>query len=379
MTGVQTCALPISRAVTLALARDAASQKEASTYPLLRRADVHGEAGIWEIELDAPLHGWLYWYLIDGAHEGFDAAARVLDPYARAALGREGPGIVLDPAWVGRGDRSFATPAWQDLVIAEAHVRDLACHAPVDATPAERRGFTGLRKWVESDDFHLHRLGVNCVELQPVHEFDDVSPAEYHWGYMTNNFLAPESSYALAPAGASGVREMQELVAAFHRRGMAVLLDVVFNHVGVPAHLLRLDRLYYFEQDAAGALTNWSGAIAGLLLIVCGGLVQAALPGFNSQGFALIPLPLTLQVPALLLTALVCGARSAMLAGVAYISLGLFQLPVFQAGGGLGYVLDPGFGYIAGFLPAAWLSGRLARQPGMDNLLSLTEIGRAHV
>ena len=119
------------------------------------------------------------------------------------------------------------------------------------------------------------------------------------------------------------------------------------------------------------ALTNWSGAIAGLLLIVCGGLVQAALPGFDSKGFALIPLPMTLQVPALLLTALVCGPRSAMLAGVAYISLGLFQLPVFQAGGGLGYVLDPGFGYIAGFLPAAWLSGRLARQPGMDNLLSL--------
>lgn len=120
------------------------------------------------------------------------------------------------------------------------------------------------------------------------------------------------------------------------------------------------------------ALTNWSGAVAGLLLIVCGGLVQAALPGYGSGGFTVIPLPITLQVPALLLTALVCGARSAMLAGVAYISLGLFQLPVFQAGGGLSYLQDPGFGYIAGFLPAAWLSGRLARQPGMDNLLSLT-------
>ena len=156
------------------------------------------------MELDASLHGWLYWYLVDGVHEGFDPAAPVLDPYARAALGREGPGLVLDAVWVGRGDRSFATPAWQDLVIAEAHVRDLVCHAPIDASPQERLGFTGLRKWVESDDFHLHRLGVNCVELQPVHEFDDVSPAEYHWGYMTNNFLAPESSYALAPAGEIG-------------------------------------------------------------------------------------------------------------------------------------------------------------------------------
>lgn len=125
------------------------------------------------------------------------------------------------------------------------------------------------------------------------------------------------------------------------------------------------------DRPVVRALTNWSGAVAGLLLIVCGGLVQAALPGYGSGGFTVIPLPITLQVPALLLTALVCGARSAMLAGVAYISLGLFQLPVFQAGGGLSYLQDPGFGYIAGFLPAAWLSGRLARQPGMDNLLSL--------
>ena len=118
---------------------------------------------------------------------------------------------------------------------------------------------TGLRAWVESPDFHLAQLGVNCVELQPLHEFDDAGPDEYHWGYMTNNYFAPESSYALAPAEASGVRELQDLVTAFHRRGMAVVVDVVFNHVGVPAHLLRVDRLYYFEQDAAGALTNWSG------------------------------------------------------------------------------------------------------------------------
>src|SRR5690606_11025394 len=114
--------------------------------------------------------------------------------------------------------------------------------APIPASEAERRGFTGLRKWVESPDFQLHHLGANCVELQPVHEFDDVG-GEYHWGYMTNNFFAPESSYALDPAKASGVRELQELVAAFHRRGMAVVLDVVFIHVGVPAHLMFVDKL----------------------------------------------------------------------------------------------------------------------------------------
>ena len=120
------------------------------------------------------------------------------------------------------------------------------------------------------------------------------------------------------------------------------------------------------------ALANWSGAIAGLLLILTGGLIQAALPSVGPAGLSVFPLPITLQVPALLLTALVCGPRSAMLAGVAYLSLGLIELPVFHGGGGVAYLLDPGFGYLAGFLPAAWVSGRLARQPGMDQLLNLT-------
>lgn len=120
------------------------------------------------------------------------------------------------------------------------------------------------------------------------------------------------------------------------------------------------------------ALATWSGAVAGLLLIIIGGLIQAAVPAPGQGGsLELIPLPITLQVPALLLTALVCGPRGAMLAAVSYLSLGLFQLPVFHGGGGTAYLLDPGFGYLAGFLPAAWVTGRLARQPGMDDPLSL--------
>jgi biotin transport system substrate-specific component len=120
------------------------------------------------------------------------------------------------------------------------------------------------------------------------------------------------------------------------------------------------------------ALATWSGAIAGLLLILVGGLIQAAAPLPAAEGsWSLAILPITLQVPALLLTALVCGPRSGMLAAVAYLSLGLFQLPVFHGGGGAAYLLDPGFGYLAGFVPAAWLTGKLARQPGMDDLLSL--------
>ncbi len=121
------------------------------------------------------------------------------------------------------------------------------------------------------------------------------------------------------------------------------------------------------------ALANLSGAIAGLLLILVGGLVPASLPMWDpANGWALKPLMITLQVPALLLTALVCGHRPAILAGVAYLSLGLFQLPVFHEGGGVSYLLDPGFGYLAGFVPAAWLTGKLGRQQGLDDPLSLS-------
>lgn len=256
---------PRAHAVTLYLSREAEvdTRADAQHFALTRRRDHDGASGVWEIALDRNLHGWFYWYQIDGVREGpmngFNPQMRVLDPYALAAMGREGPGMIVDPAWMGRHDRAFKTPAWHDLVIVEAHVRDLAAHAPLAATPEERRGFTGLRRWVESEDFYLHHLGVNCVELQPLHEFDNRTPDEYHWGYMTNNFFAPESSYALEPERASGVKELQALVAAFHRRGMAVVLDVVFNHVGEPAHLMFVDRLYYFEQDALGNLTNWSG------------------------------------------------------------------------------------------------------------------------
>jgi biotin transport system substrate-specific component len=120
------------------------------------------------------------------------------------------------------------------------------------------------------------------------------------------------------------------------------------------------------------ALATWSGAIAGLFLILVGGLVSAAVPFPEAAGWTLRPLGVTLQVPALLLTALVGGHRTALLAAVAYLSMGLFQMPVFHEGGGMGYLLDPGFGYLAGFLPAAWLSGKLARQSGMDGPLPLT-------
>lgn len=230
----------------------------------MRRDDAEGSAhgAVWQLARPSNLHGWFYWYHIDGSKDEFglfDPQQKILDPYALAALSREGPGIVVDRERIQRRADNFKTPAWQDLIICEAHVRDLAALAPIEATEEERRGFAGLKKWVDAPASYLSRLGVNCVELQPIQEFDNEEKEDYHWGYMTNSYFAPESSYAQEPQKLSGIGELQDLVEAFHRRGIAVVLDVVYNHVGVPGHLMFIDKLYYFTVDAGGELSNWSG------------------------------------------------------------------------------------------------------------------------
>ncbi len=232
-----------------------------STSLQLRRL----EDGVWEAHQPADLHGWYYYYKVDSRSRGhsahFNKDFRVLDPYALAAVGPSGPGIVWDLRRIKAPAPRFDPPPWHDLVILEAHVRDLISRTPMELDDEERRGFTGLTKWLDAQGgCYLKSLSVNAVELQPVQEFgDNYNKDPYHWGYMTTNFFAPESSYAQVPECGSQIEELQELVAAFHRHKIAVLLDVVYNHVGEPNHLLHIDKAYYFRLEDAGNLTNWSG------------------------------------------------------------------------------------------------------------------------
>lgn len=253
---------PRAKTVRVAISPQPDAPGGPHVYELDKRLEDGEWRGVWEARLDQNLHGWFYWYQVSGPQNpfgNFHPNQRILDPYALAAVGRAGPGIILDQAWVGQGDRTFRTPAWQDLVVAEAHVRDLIARAPMEMSAEERRGFAGLKKWVESPDFYLKRLGVNAVELQPVQEHDNATPDEYQWGYMTTNWFAPASAFGTAPERGTQVKEFQELVAAFHRQGMAVILDVVYNHAGEPAHLMFIDKLYHFELGDDGSLSNWSG------------------------------------------------------------------------------------------------------------------------
>ena len=99
-------------------------------------------------------------------------------------------------------------------------------------------------------------------------------------------------------------------------------------------------------------------------------------------------LGVTFQVGAVLLTGCLGGKTAAATAQIAYLVLGLllfqfFGLPIFAQGGGLDYVHEPTFGYLVGFIPAAWICGYLAFQetPKLERLAfsSLSGLGVIHL
>ena len=120
------------------------------------------------------------------------------------------------------------------------------------------------------------------------------------------------------------------------------------------------------------SIKNLSAAITGLLIILTGSMIPSSIfvPG-KFLAFKAYDLPSSWQVPALVLTGLVCGPNQGAIATVAYLTLGLFYLPVFHGGGSIGYLATPDFGYLLGFIPAVWVTGRMAMAKKRNSLNQL--------
>ena len=115
--------------------------------------------------------GMFYKYSVQntkGKCDGTFFEKEVVDPYAKAMIGRDGPGLAIS---IKRHETntSFDIPKVEDLVILETHVRDLLAYAPLDLSGDERLEFRGLTRWLQSEDCYLKKLGVNAIELQPIH------------------------------------------------------------------------------------------------------------------------------------------------------------------------------------------------------------------
>jgi pullulanase/glycogen debranching enzyme len=224
--------------------------------------------GIWEMRIDGTHWGTYYGFMVEGPHgegEGFDPRRIWPDPYARAGHFHNGPSLLIDPEAYGNGfsgwtDSHFRTPPKSDLVVYEASIRDLTSHISSKVTPTHRGKFLGLVETVGKGTGidHMKELGVSAVEFLPVQEFDDDPPGSYHWGYMTSLYFAPDASFALSPNGGQ-VNEFKAMVNSLHGNGLAVVLDVVYNHTGSPHVFMGLDKKYYYRHDADMNLLNYSG------------------------------------------------------------------------------------------------------------------------
>jgi isoamylase len=261
--------------------------EEAHVIELVERTDL-----IWHAYLPDVRPGQLYGYRVHGPYapaqgHRFNPQKLVLDPYAKAVTGqprwddtlfgytvghpdgdlsldgRSSAGrmpkcAVVDPAFPWGDSRRPAVP-WNRSVIYECHVRGLTMLHP--GVPAELRGtYLGMASDPIID--HLVSLGVTAVELLPVHQFiNDRNLVDRgltnYWGYNSIAFLAPDARYASGGPPGTQVSEFKSMVKAFHRAGIEVILDVVYNHTGEGNHLgptlsLRgVDNASYYRLDPA--------------------------------------------------------------------------------------------------------------------------------
>lgn len=115
-------------------------------------------------------------------------------------------------------------------------------------------------------------------------------------------------------------------------------------------------------------------ALVGLLLTILGTFIEAFTVNFpwnwGNEGILTNSLAVNFQIVGVLVAGCLGGKNGGVMSQIAYVVLGLFWLPVFVFGGGIGYFQEPTFGYILGFIPGAWICGWLAfrTKPHLDSL-----------
>ncbi len=167
---------------------------------------VRNELGIWSVEIERALAGQGYKFAVGVAGKLLER----IDPRAREVTNSVGCSIIVNDDFDWQSE-SFTMPTWNTLVIYEMHIGTFHAKEGKPGTfesAIERLGF-------------LKDLGVNAVELMPVAEF----AGDYSWGYNPAHPYAVETAYG-------GVNGLKKFILAAHKLGIAVIIDVVYNHFG---------------------------------------------------------------------------------------------------------------------------------------------------
>ena len=288
-------------AVKLLLFHSAGQNAEYTVFDLDPLYNKTGD--IWHIWIEGIGNGQVYGYKIDGEYNTskghrFNKHKLLIDPYAHALTGNfkwdltKARGVILDAVNEAESfsteDSTYSVPKSivinskneirknpiripeNDLIIYELHVKGFTAH---DSSGISASGtFKGLTEKIP----YLKELGINAVELLPIHEFDEFENINTNpvtgeklknfWGYSTIAFFAPKSSYSSSGATGEQVQEFREMVRQFNDAGIEVILDVVFNHThegdhrGPTLSFRGIDNSVYYMLDTdKSRYKNFSG------------------------------------------------------------------------------------------------------------------------
>ncbi|KAB2838738.1 MAG: pullulanase, partial [Melioribacteraceae bacterium] len=246
---------------------------------------IRDEDGVWETKLDGELNGIYYGYKVYHKNDDLknDNLPLCVDPYAKAVATfttfmNPRKSIVYEKDYDWQNDQ-WIQRDWRDLIIYEMHLRDMTAHSSSGSDyPGTYKGL--IQKGKTGGIDYIKNLGVNTVELLPAQEFANMeipfkdslagkfntwNPYERnHWGYMTAAFFAPAAYYSEdwksfqrnVWMGTTGkqVHDFKDMVKAFHKENIAVIMDVVFNHLSEYeiGNLKQIDKEYYFRLDEKG-------------------------------------------------------------------------------------------------------------------------------
>lgn len=268
---------PTAKRVEVKLYRTG-SDREGGSAELGRVPMKRGRQGVWQAEAEGDLAGVYYTYLVTANGETRECA----DIYGRAAGVNGRRSMVVNPeetnpeGWETEHEALQTEADPKSPVIYEVHIKDFS-NDESSGVPAVWRGkfkaFTCPETGLNGDlskptcVAYLKRLGVTHVHLLPMFDYGSVDEAgdggQFNWGYDPVNYNVPEGSYSTDPFhGEVRIRECKEMIAALHRAGIRVVMDVVYNHTySLDSHFQGTVPYYYYRLNEDGSLSN--GSVCG--------------------------------------------------------------------------------------------------------------------
>lgn len=160
------------------------------------------------------------------------------------------------PIMIGKIQKKPHIPL-SETIIYEMHVKGFTF------SPTSGVKYPGTYSAIIEKIPYLKSLGVNAVELMPVMQFDEKE--NNYWGYNTVGFFAPHSAYCTSNEEFNQINEFRDMVKEFHRNGMEVILDVVYNHTregnedGPVVNFKGFDNDLYYSLSVDHKYNNYSG------------------------------------------------------------------------------------------------------------------------